>query len=48
MSLLTVSDWLPIYPTEETAPQEFVVADQRLFTGMRELDNIFHALIDYV
>ena len=36
------------YPTEEMAPQEFVVADQRLFTGMRELDNIFNALIDYV
>jgi small conductance mechanosensitive channel len=36
------------YPTEEMAPQEFVVADQRLFTGMRELDNIFRTLIDYV
>ena len=35
-------------PTVEMTPQEFVVADQRLFASMRELDNILHTLIDYV
>jgi small conductance mechanosensitive channel len=36
------------FPTSELPPEQFVVADQRLFKQIRELDDIFRALISYV
>ncbi len=36
------------FPTEEAPPQEFVVSDQRLFSGVRQVDDLYSVLIDYV
>jgi small conductance mechanosensitive channel len=37
-----------VFPTEEAPPQEFVITDQRLFKNVREVDDLYGALIDYV
>ena len=37
-----------VFPSTELAPEQFVVADQRLFKQLREADNIYRALIRYV
>jgi len=36
-----------VFPSADLAPQEFVVADQKLFIHMREADNIFRELVTY-
>jgi len=37
-----------VFPSPELPPHEFVVADQRLFKHMFELDNIYRALSEYI
>ena len=37
-----------VFPSDELAPEEFVVADQKLFKILRDLDDIFRALTSYV
>ena len=36
------------FPTEEAPPEEFVIDDQKLFKQVREVDELYGALIDYV
>jgi len=36
------------FPTDEAPPEEFVLDDQKLFSQVREVDNLFVALIEYV
>jgi small conductance mechanosensitive channel len=36
------------FPTEEVPPEEFVIDDQKLFKSVREVDDLYGALIDYV
>jgi small conductance mechanosensitive channel len=36
------------FPTDDSPPEEFVVADQRLFRKLTELDGILRSFIDYV
>jgi small conductance mechanosensitive channel len=36
------------FPTEEAPPEEFVIDDQKLFKQVREVDDLYGALIDYV
>ena len=36
-----------VFPTPDLSPKEFVVADQKLFIQMREVDSIFRALTAY-
>jgi len=36
------------FPTDEAPPEEFVLDDQKLFKQVREVDNLFVALIEYV
>ena len=36
------------FPTEESPPQDFVLEDQELFKHVRQVDNLFRALIEYV
>lgn len=36
------------FPSSDLAPEDFVVADQKLFKLLRDLDNIFQALTTYV
>lgn len=37
-----------VFPSDDLAPQEFVIADRELFKAIAELDKIFAALITYV
>jgi len=37
-----------VFPSDDLAPKEFVIADRELFKAIRELDNILAALITYV
>jgi len=36
------------FPTPDLPPEKFVIADQKLFKQLREVDEIFRALISYV
>jgi len=35
------------FPADKSPPEEFVVADQKLFSTMREVDNLFRELVTY-
>lgn len=37
-----------VFPSPDLGPEKFVIVDQRLFKQLRELDEIFRALIAYV
>ena len=36
------------YPSSNLPPQEFVIADQKLFTQLQDLDNFLRAIISYI
>ena len=37
-----------VFPTDDLSPSDYVVADQKLFKSVRELQGIYKGLIDYI